>query len=78
MPSIPVGLYDNSKRSVVSTITVVCAESEAKFLERELKQKRFLANMLGAGMGRNMSFKQFKQLFLRDESSEDDDFTISS
>jgi hypothetical protein len=71
MPSIPVQLYDDSKTVVLSTITIICSEAEARFLEKLLKRNRFSAHLLAIGAGRNMTFRQFRQHFIDGQDHSD-------
>lgn len=64
MPHLNVDLYDDSKTAVVAYLNVICSEPEARFLESWLLRNRYLKRLLPVGASHNMTFKQFKQIFI--------------
>ena len=65
MPKIDIDLWNDSSRYVVAQISVQCQEQEARRIEKMIGDgAKFLGRKLPSGVGRNMTFIQFKKYFL--------------
>jgi hypothetical protein len=69
MPSISVNLWDDNGTVIIATVTVICDARQAQQLEKMAETMHFRAHKLPSGIGRNMTFVQFKKYFLGQSSA---------
>lgn len=63
MPDIQVKLWDDSGNTILTIIDVVCTEQQARQIEIWENIRRYPARKLPQGVGRHMTFEQFKKWF---------------
>jgi hypothetical protein len=65
MPTIDVDLWDDSGNTILTIISVMCNEQQARQMDAWMKIRHFPARRLPQGVGRHMTFEQFKKWFVR-------------